>query len=149
MAGSSNSWRPQASIRAISIGLIRRRDELLVMAVRDDNNQIKGWRPPGGGVEFHESAREALVRELSEELRQSVRCGKQVCVLENIYQHEGCPGHEVVFVFEAEFSDASAYATEDYAFADAGIRNNVTWRRCSEFVQRSTLLFPDGLAEYL
>lgn len=149
MSSSGRIWRPPRAIRAISIGLIRRNDELLVMAVKDDQGSVKGWRPPGGGIEFRESAEQAVARELREELGEAVVCRRRICVLENIFIHEGHPGHEVVFVFEVEFSDPSAYATECYSFVDQGIANNVSWRKASELQSGGDPLFPIGLRQYL
>jgi hypothetical protein len=37
-------WRPPPIIRPITIGIVRRREELLLMAVRDENDAIKEWR---------------------------------------------------------------------------------------------------------
>lgn len=142
-------WRPPQVVRPLSIGLIRRADELLVMAVRGDRGSIKGWRPPGGGIEFGESAESTLVRELLEELGERVVCRSQVCVLENIYVHEGSPGHEVVFVFEVEFLEPSSYATEAYAFVDQGIANDVVWRKASQLLEGAEPLYPVGLCHYL
>ena len=64
----STVWRPCPSIRAISIGVVRRGEEVLVVAVRDDAGAIKGWRPLGGAIEFGERANEALNREIEEEV---------------------------------------------------------------------------------
>ena len=60
-------WRPPARIRPLVIGLARRGDQLLVMRVCDDNGALKGARPPGGTVEFGESAAAAVAREFQEE----------------------------------------------------------------------------------
>ncbi len=119
------------------------------MAVRDSQGQIKGWRPPGGGIEFGESAEQAVVREIYEELSQPIICKQQVCVLENIFSHEGQPGHEVVFVFEVEFSDHSAYATEHYAYIDRGIENDVVWISTAKFRDSTERLLPEHLRKYL
>ena len=149
MSSSETLWRPPKTIRPLAIGLIRRGDEVLVMAVRDDQGRIKGWRPPGGGIEFGETAERALIRELLEELGEPVVCGRRVCVLENIFGHEGSPGHELVFVFDVEFSNPSAYATDRYSYVEQGLANEVVWRNASELRGSIEPLFPDGLCEYL
>ena len=61
-------WRPPSVVRLIAIGIVRRGDELLLMAVRSDDGAIKGYRPLGGSIEFGERAAEALKREFVEEL---------------------------------------------------------------------------------
>lgn len=56
-------WRPPQRIRVIAVALIYRGADVLVMAVKDDNGAVKGWRLLGGEIEFGESAEEAVARE--------------------------------------------------------------------------------------
>ena len=56
------------------------------------------WSPPGGGMEFGESAKEALVREFKEETNTEILVGKLMFVNEfNTY-----PLHAVELFFEVE-----------------------------------------------
>jgi ADP-ribose pyrophosphatase YjhB (NUDIX family) len=142
-------WRPQQAVRAIAVALVYRGSDVLVMAVKDDSGALKGWRPLGGAIEFGESAQQAVTREFLEEIGKAVRCVKQLCVLENLYDHEGARGHEIVFAFEAEFLDSAAYSTSSYAFVDAGVENEVAWRPAREFTRGTQRLFPEKLVEYL
>jgi ADP-ribose pyrophosphatase YjhB (NUDIX family) len=142
-------WRPSQRIRPISIALVRRNSDILVVAVKDGRGVIKGWRPPGGGIEFGESAEDAVKREFMEELGQPIRCTKRLCVVENVYVHEEVRGHEIVFVFEARFTDPSAYERDHYVFVDGGVESEGSWKRCEEFLVRAEKLFPDELSQYL
>jgi hypothetical protein len=45
-----STWRPPPVVRPIAIGIVRRGDDLLLMAVRNDDGAIKGWRPLGGSI---------------------------------------------------------------------------------------------------
>lgn len=83
----STFWRPAQCVRPIAIGIVRRGDALLVVAVRDDAGDIKGWRPIGGTIAFGERAAEALQREFMEELGEAIENVKPVAAMENIYQH--------------------------------------------------------------
>ncbi len=103
------AWRPAKVIRPIAIGVIRRDDRLLVMAVRDDDDNLEGWRPLGGTIEFGERAADALKREFIEELDQPIEEPTPLTVLENFYLHHGTHGHEIVFAFEAAFANEEAY----------------------------------------
>ena len=141
-------WRPPQRIRPISIALVYRGTDILVMAVRDGSGSIRGWRPLGGAIEFGESAAEAIRREFLEEIGASIRCVRQVCVLENRFQHEAVRGHEIVFVFEAEFLDPTSY-TACGSFTDDGITTDVAWRPVREFTEHSQQLFPDELRAHL
>jgi 8-oxo-dGTP pyrophosphatase MutT (NUDIX family) len=142
-------WRPPQAIRVISIALIRRGDEILVSTVRRDDGTIKGWRPPGGGVEFGESAEAAVRREIVEELGESLSSCTHRATLENIFTHEGATGHEVVFVHEVALRNASAYEKPSFHYVDGQIAATAEWIATGAFITGKETLFPDGLAKIL
>lgn len=141
-------WRPDPRIRAIAVALVYRGADVLVAAVKDDSGSIKGWRPLGGGIEFGETAEDAVVREFLEELGWPIRCVKRLCVLENLFVHEGARGHEVVFAFEAELLEPM-YDSTTFSFIDGGVTNDVAWRPVREFVHGTERLYPEQLVGYL
>jgi len=146
---ASERWRPPQTIRAIAVALVYRGTDVLVMAVKDDSGAIKGWRPLGGAIEFGESAEEALAREFLEEIKTPIRCIKQLCVLENLYSHEGTRGHEIVFAFEAELVGSDFDLKTGFSFFDGGVTNDVAWRPVREFVEGVERIFPESLISYL
>lgn len=119
------------------------------MAVKDDSGAIKGWRPPGGAIEFGETAEDALKREFLEEFGESIGGVSRICVLENLYAHEGEHGHEIVFVFAAEFENSSAYSRNYQSLDDGGLVNEMLWIRSQDFKDRAERLFPDELVQHL
>ncbi len=142
-------WRPPQHIRPISLALVQRQKEILVMTVRDGGGNVKGYRPPGGGIEFGETAAEAVKREFLEEFDLSIRNIKRIIILENIYHHEGATGHEIVFVHTAEYSNSIPILKNDYSFVDGGVLNESGWVSIQDFKSGRLTLFPDGLAEHL
>ncbi|MEO7130258.1 MAG: NUDIX domain-containing protein [Dermatophilaceae bacterium] len=70
----------------------------------------------GGSVELGESHREAILREVREELGATIRDLTYVDVVENIFRINGVLGHEVVFVYtgrlEPEPEQSGATLTE-------------------------------------
>jgi 8-oxo-dGTP pyrophosphatase MutT (NUDIX family) len=144
-----STWRPPSVVRPIAIGIVRRGDELLLMAVRTDDGTIKGWRPLGGSIEFGERAADALKREFVEELGLSLAEPTLLTVLENHYSHHGARGHEIVFVFETALTDESAYRSEHFSFEDGGIRNDVQWVALAQFQAGEAELYPIGLLDRL
>jgi ADP-ribose pyrophosphatase YjhB (NUDIX family) len=103
----------------------------------------------GGGVEFGEHSSEALVREIREEIGAEIENLQLVGVLENIFIYEGDPGHEVVFVYDAEFRDKSLYDLPEVPVYEheIDVRTTATWRSPAELTQSQTRLVPEGLAD--
>ncbi|WP_435359070.1 NUDIX hydrolase [Haloarchaeobius sp. DFWS5] len=140
-------WR---DIRPTALGIVRREgDEILVQRYEDDGEQF--FRPLGGGLEFGERAADALVREFDEELDEAVVPGERLGVLENVFEFEETPGHEVVFVFEAHFADRSVYECEELAgFEDDGSGEfTARWEPMSRFTDGDDTLYPEGLPTLL
>jgi len=55
-------------IRPIAICVIRRRDEILVFESRDTVKNETFYRPLGGGINFGEHSKDAVRREIFEEI---------------------------------------------------------------------------------
>ena len=143
-------WRPRAAIRAVAIGIVRRGDSVLATAVPDDRAQVKGWRPPGGGIEFGERAIDALVREFREEFGGEITPPRLLGVRENIFEHQGAPGHEVVFVFETAFADARWLSQDEIVFhEDDGTACFARWIDLADVRAGRVELYPAGLIDLL
>jgi ADP-ribose pyrophosphatase YjhB (NUDIX family) len=146
--GDATRWRPAPTIRPIAIGVVRREDEILAMAVADDSGTVKGWRPLGGGVAFGERAVDAVRREYMEELGLSITEPRLLAVLENIYEHHGAPGHEIVFVYETSFEDRSAYERDGFDCCEGDMRLTARWIALTRFEDEGApALYPDGLMQ--
>lgn len=91
----------QIQLRAAAV----MRHEGFVLLHRRTNDAF--WALPGGRIEAGEDARSALVREIHEELSETVDCGELLHVVENFFSHAGRPHHEIGFYFRAQFNAAS------------------------------------------
>ena len=70
---------------------------------------------PGGHVEFGETGRQALVRELKEEMGVDAETGAFLGVVENAFEQHGKPHAEVNLVYELKGPSATAArACEDW-----------------------------------
>ncbi len=141
----------RSDIRVKALALFRRGNEILVHEVLEKNpsEHLIGYRLLGGHVEFGERAEETLKREIKEELDADIRNVRFAGISENIFTWSGKPGHEVIFVYEAEFIDQEFYKRDMMqAAADDGSKFNVLW--LDPHKPREGLgLFPDGLMDML
>jgi 8-oxo-dGTP pyrophosphatase MutT (NUDIX family) len=139
------SWRPPPRIRAIAIGMIVRGDELLVYRGHDGTKGETFYRPLGGEIEFGETAEDALAREFREELGVELDNVRYLETIENIYEFEGHPGHELIRVYEARLAPSSLYERDQWE-SELG-HGVVLWKQLDDFVREP--LYPDGLLQLL
>jgi ADP-ribose pyrophosphatase YjhB (NUDIX family) len=131
-----------------SMVLIRRPSDgaLLVSADTDAEGNVYE-RPLGGHVEFGERAADTARREIQEELAQDVADLRLLGVLENLFEFDGDPRHEIVFVFNAAFADDRAYDVEDQSILDDPTqRIRVRWRDPS---RTAPPIVPEGLGQLI
>ena len=69
---------------------------------------------PGGHIEFGETGRQALVREVKEELGVESSVGAFLGVLENSFLQHGKPHAEINLVYELEMDDCGAKSKEEW-----------------------------------
>jgi ADP-ribose pyrophosphatase YjhB (NUDIX family) len=138
-------------IRPIVICLFSRGERILVNEAYDSSKRDYFCRPLGGGIEFGEHSRDAVLREIREETGAEVENLKLVGVLENIFTYEGEPGHEIVFVYDAEFVDKSLYEGEGLHCYESEIDVSFVarWQSPDEIRRVNVRLVPEPLAELL
>ncbi len=113
-----------------------------------DKNQ-DFYRPLGGGVKFRETSAEAMLREIDEELGTPVEDLKLLGVLENRFIYDGKPGHEILFIFDAKFTDQRLYQLK-HVPAHEGDNRSIRTKWINPFKKkRRTPLYPEGLRELL
>jgi ADP-ribose pyrophosphatase YjhB (NUDIX family) len=109
-----------------------------------DENPQGYHRLVGGGVEFGETARDAVIREVREELGATLVEPEQIGVLENLFELDGAPGHEVVFVFSGRLDPPHTVPPEGGMFADNDQPMAVEWRSVSGKGE-PVPLYPNGV----
>lgn len=137
------------TIRPLALGVIRRGDDLLVFEGRDDTKGETYHRPLGGGIEFGETAAEALHREFQEELAAKLTAVEQIAVLENVFTFDGRPGHEIVFLFTADLVDKSFYERDEVGVVLDDDGSRVHWLPLKDVLSGKAILYPHGLMELL
>jgi ADP-ribose pyrophosphatase YjhB (NUDIX family) len=147
MSGSVGTRRLPL-IRVIAICVFRHGDRILVVEGADEVKQDMFARPLGGAVEFGETSMQAIVREIREELGHKATALRLLGVLENIFEYQGRPGHEIVFVYDGKFEDASLYNLPELPLNEAGWSSPARWRSLQSF-GRDCRLVPEGLSSLL
>lgn len=140
---------PQPRIRHIAICVFSHQGRILVNAFPDAVKQQILFRPLGGGIEFGERSADAIVREIREELGLPIDNVRLLGTLESLFTYLGKPGHEVVQVYDAQFSDLRIYDQIGMEGHESnGDRIQAQWRD-SESLSRDGVLVPEGLHEML
>ena len=99
-------------IRAIAICLFRHGNQLLVAEGYDEVKRQTFYRPLGGTIEFGEYSHQTILREIREELGAEVDHVTYLFTLENVFTHNGQPGHEIIMIYDGAFTDETLYRRE-------------------------------------
>lgn len=100
----------------------------------------------GGGVEVGETHREAILREVREELSAAILDLRFLGVVENIFLIDGEPGHEIVFVYTGHL-DPEPAANASLIESDGSILP-IVWRPFDDSEERLPL-YPDEVRPLL
>lgn len=136
------------SVRPKVICAFSNRGRILVIQADD---RIKGksfFIPPGGGIEFGETSEAALRREMHEELETEIENPRLLGVIENIFTYQGQQGHEIVFVYDAQFANRGWYDLPQIEGHESdGEAFTATWLELASLGPDSPPLYPRGLLE--
>lgn len=137
-------------IRAIAICVFRKGDSILVCEGFDEVKQDYYFRPMGGGIEYGETSFNAIKREVLEEIGASMTNIHFLGAVENIFTHNGNLGHEIVFVYDAEFVEKTFYEKSSFVgYEDNGAAFTLHWKPISDFKSNGLRLVPEDLVTLL
>jgi mutator protein MutT len=146
----AKTWRPISKLRGKVIGLATNHGKLLVCEVLDDDQNLKGWCPLGGGIEFGEKAEDALRREIREELQCDIKIIGDPILCENIFQHHGQIGHELIIAFPMALDNKEVYSKNRFQIHEnKGSTHWVEWIPLENFKLGKAVLFPGALLDKL
>ena len=93
-----------AGIETIARGVCINDGKLLICRAKGANTSYL----PGGHIEFGETGRQALAREMKEETGCEIMTGRFMGVVENSFMQHGKPHSEINLVYEMKISNAAA-----------------------------------------
>jgi len=133
----------QRAIKVKAMGLFVSPDgRFLASSHRDSVKGQAYLRLLGGGVAFGERSDAALRREMLEEIEAEITDVTLLEVVENSFTYEGRPGHEIVFVYGAAFSDPAFYTREQIPVVESDSRHMASWTPCDAVLDGRALLYP-------
>jgi ADP-ribose pyrophosphatase YjhB (NUDIX family) len=137
-------------VRPLAICVFRHNGKILVCEGTDSVKNETFYRPAGGMIEFGEKAEDALIREIREEINEEIINIKFLDLIENIFTYEGKPGHEIIFIYDAEFVNKSIYEKEVVTITETNdVWCNAYWKTPDEFGEGKLKLYPDNLKNLL
>lgn len=142
-------WRPPQEIRVKCVAIARRGDSFLFVEVLADDQRVKGLRPIGGSVEFGETRETALLRELKEELDVGATIVGDWAAFENIYDHEGSLGHEIIFSAPVRFHEEPGGGAPRFTCKETGGPATACWASLGDAGRKGLDIFPPTLVDYL
>ena len=99
-----------AGIEVIARGVCVQEGEILLCRAKGGATTYL----PGGHVEFGETGRQALVREIKEELGLDAQAGAFLGVVENAFLQHGKPHAEINLVYALSLAEGETTAQEDW-----------------------------------
>jgi ADP-ribose pyrophosphatase YjhB (NUDIX family) len=142
----------EGRIRVVALGIVVRPSDGRVLAMRFDRDvqDIVFYRPPGGGVEFGETAIDAVAREMLEEVGHPVRVVRLGSVTENIFDERGRTHHEIIFNWLVDFEEAHLYAQAEFdVVEDDGLRFVAHWVDPDALAAQGIYFFPPSTADFV
>jgi len=138
----------QGEIRVLALGLIKDGDRIFISEGYDPVKQDTFYRIMGGGVDFGEHSLDALQREFQEEIQAELTNIKYIGCIENIFQFNGKPGHELIQLYQCDFADPKFYQLESLVFAEGERKKTALWIPIERFKSGELRLVPENFLVY-
>lgn len=137
-------------IRPIALGLIKHQDHVFVSKGKDTVKGIEFYRFLGGGIDFGETSINALRREFQEEIQAELTNIQYLTCLDNIFTHQGKPGHELIQLFTCDFVDQSFYNLEHtYTLIEGKEKHDAVWIPTTQVHAGVLNLVPENCHTYI
>lgn len=136
-------------LRPVAVAAVRRADgAVLVQRGHDATRRQTFHRLIGGGIDFGETAEQAVVREWQEELSARLQDVRLLGWVENLFMVEGAPGHELLAVHVGRVLDAHVLDRDDLGVIP-GSTSTVHWVPGAVVLDGPVPLYPAGAVSLL
>lgn len=135
------------SIRPIVLGLAKKDNKILVGQGYDKVKNQTFYRALGGGIEFTETSKDAIIREFKEEINADIIVHDLLDVSENMFTYKGNYGHEIVFIYSIDIPEK--FYKEKYLIKDDSSEYTAIWVDIEDFKSGNKILYPDDFLKYL
>lgn len=135
-------------VRPIAICLFRSGDRAFLAEYQDPAGE-RFYRPLGGTIEFGETGRDCIAREVQEETGAQVTDVAYLDTVENIFSYGGEVGHEIVLIFQARFADARMYEVDTLLCQEEGGEFLGRWVSLDQLRGGVPPLYPSRVLELL
>lgn len=135
------------SIRPIVLGLAKKDNKILVGQGYDKVKNQTFYRALGGGIEFTETSKDAILREFKEEINANIIVHDLLDVSENVFTYKGNYGHEIVFTYSIDIPEK--FYKEKYLIKDGSSEYTAIWVDINDFKSGSKILYPEGFLKHL
>jgi len=137
-------------IKVKALCLFQDEEEIFVSKSYDTVKKDYFYRPIGGTTEFCEYTIDTIQREILEEMNTEIENITLEKIWENIFICDGINGHEIVFLYRADFVDKSNYERKKYQIIESNEEKiDASWINVKDFEERKLRLVPEALVEYL
>lgn len=137
-------------IRFLVLGLIKDNNHRVFLSQGyDASQQAYFYRALGGGIEFGETSLDALKREFKEELDASLTNIQYLTCLESIFSFNGQPGHEVIQLYQCDFTNPDFYTTEQVHFNEGKRQKVARWVDIEKCRSGELNVVPEQVRQYL
>ncbi len=131
------------TIRVKAMCIFERDGKTLGTKGYDPDTNRYFYRLIGGGIEHTETSEVAVRREVVEEVSSEISDLVFLECVENIFEYEGRPGHEIVFVYKGELEREELYSMELIEIREGEQVFEAVWIDVNDVVEGRVALYPE------
>lgn len=122
--------------------IIKHNGKILASKGFDEVKNEAFYRLMGGSLHSGETTEQGMRREVREEVGVEAQSLRLLDVVENIYTYLGKPGHQIVFLYEADLGDSEVYNKEIIHVVEEDYEFDAVWVPVKDVLEERVRLYP-------